>query len=203
MGPEKINAKLGPLVVAIDLLTANPENVREHGERSIDSIVASLDRSGQQKPIVVAPDGRVLAGNGTLAAAVRMGWRRIAAVVFDGESENDARAYALADNRTAELSKWNHEGLSKLLLTMQSQSFDLEGLGWDPRELDMLLQASWEKPEKEEGGLDGDDVKRSITMTHDQFEVVTRAITKLRAREEDPEITDGRALELICADFLA
>jgi hypothetical protein len=132
-----------------------------------------------------------------------MGWRRIAAVVFDGESENDARAYALADNRTAELSKWNHEGLSKLLLTMQSQSFDLEGLGWDPRELDMLLQASWEKPEKEEGGLAGDDVKRSITMTHDQFEVVTRAITKLRAREEDPEITDGRALELICADFLA
>jgi hypothetical protein len=202
-GPEKINDDLLPLAKPISALKSNPANVRAHGERSIEAIVASLDRSGQQKPVVADLDGTVLAGNGTLEAAIRLGWRRLAVVFFDGKSTNEARAFALADNRTAELSKWDHEGLSKLLIEMQSERFNLEGLGWDTKELDMLLQASWETPEKKEGGLAGDDVKRSITMTHEQYEVVVSAIVRLRTREGDSEITDGRALELICADFLA
>ena len=47
-------------------LSADPANARKHSERNIESIMASLRRFGQQKPIVVDKSGVVRAGNGTL-----------------------------------------------------------------------------------------------------------------------------------------
>lgn len=195
------NPELRTLLKPMASLKHDPENVRLHPERNLAAITASLTANGQQKPVVATADGTIIAGNGLFAAASAMGWGTLAVVTFNG-TKNEARAYALADNRTAELAKWDHEGLSKLLLEMKSEDVNLDGLGWDAKELDMLLQASWAPPDKEPGGLGGEAVKRQITMTHEQFEIVTAAIQRVRERENDAEISDGRALELICADFL-
>jgi len=87
-------------------LVLDPNNARAHDERNLEAIATSLARFGQQKPIVVAPDGTVLAGNGTLAAAKHLGWSEIAAITTDLKGA-DARGYAIADNRTAELAEWD------------------------------------------------------------------------------------------------
>ena len=90
---------------SVDSLSADPANVRTHDKRNIDAIKASLRRFGQQKPIVVDGDGVVVAGNGTLAAARELGWQEIA-VARTNLKGADAVAYAIADNRTAELARW-------------------------------------------------------------------------------------------------
>lgn len=100
--------------VLISSLVADPDNVRVHGARNMRAIKASLERFGQQKPIVVNEAGKVVAGNGTLAAALELGWKRIAVVVTDLEDE-EAAAFAIADNRTAELATWDEEGLTRSL----------------------------------------------------------------------------------------
>jgi DNA modification methylase len=97
---------LEPLLRPVDSLTLDPKNARNHPDRNLDAIKESLARFGQQKPIVVAQDGVVLAGNGTLAAARALGWTHIAVVVTDLKGA-DARGFALADNRTAELAEWD------------------------------------------------------------------------------------------------
>ena len=95
-------------------LALDPDNARTHPEHNLRSISESLARFGQQKPIVVSSDGVVIAGNGTLAAAREMGWTEIACVETNLTGE-EIRAYALADNRTAELAEWDVVQLAKEL----------------------------------------------------------------------------------------
>ncbi|MDR7487184.1 MAG: pyridoxal-phosphate dependent enzyme [Armatimonadota bacterium] len=96
--------------VPLDAVTLDPDNVREHPEENIADIANSLRRFGQQKPIVVDRRGVVRAGNGTVVAARTLGWTRVLAryTELDGA---DATAYAIADNRTAETSRWNDSKL--------------------------------------------------------------------------------------------
>lgn len=123
---------LAPLLRPVATLTLDPKNARSHPERNLDSIKESLTRFGQQKPIVVAPDGTVLAGNGTLAAATALGWSEIAVVVTD-LSGPDARGYALADNRTAELAEWDVARLIEELNALPDGM--AESVGWDEGEM--------------------------------------------------------------------
>ncbi len=113
-------------------LELDANNARAHDDRNIQAIADSLARFGQQKPIVVAPDGTVLAGNGTLAAAKHLGWDRIAAVTTDLEGA-DARGYAIADNRTAELAEWDFVRLSDELQELPPDV--LQTLGFDDKEM--------------------------------------------------------------------
>ena len=86
-------------------LQEDPGNARKHGERNQASIKASLEDFGQQKPVVCLADGTVIAGNGVLAAARELGWAELAAVTFTDDDVAAIRAFAVADNRTAELAE--------------------------------------------------------------------------------------------------
>lgn len=128
---------LRSLVVPIDSLNLDPANARLHPERNLDAIKGSLSRFGQRKPIIVRANGRiVMAGNGLLTAAKALGWTEIAAVVLDDDAIT-ATAFAIADNRTADLANWDAEVLIK---TMESLSTDIPSidLGFLESELDAI-----------------------------------------------------------------
>jgi ParB/Sulfiredoxin domain len=101
--------------VSIDSLTPDPGNARKHGDRNLQTIAASLRRFGQQKPIVVDSRDVVRAGNGQLAAAKSLGWKRISIIRSD-LPPRELTAYAVADNRTGELAEWDAEVLGSLLV---------------------------------------------------------------------------------------
>ena len=126
-------------LVPIDSLTFDPSNVRKHGEQNLATIKASLNRFGQQKPIVVDANGVVRAGNGTLMAAKALGWKEIA-VVRSTLAGSEATAYAIADNRTAELAEWDDGALKQTLAALQIEDEDLAiATGFDAKEIDALL----------------------------------------------------------------
>jgi len=134
---DYIAEQLRPLAVPIDSVNPDAANARKHGEKNMAAIVASLSRFGQRAPIVVQRKGMVVrAGNGRLAAAKSLGWSHIAAVVVDDESV-DAVAFAIADNRTAELAEWDKETLASLLDTLPDE--DLGVTGFERADLDILL----------------------------------------------------------------
>lgn len=177
---EKIHPSLEALAVPIRGLVPDPMNARAHDRRNIEAIKASLTEFGQRKPIVVQTEGSVVrAGNATLQAAKELEWERIAAVFVD-ESQTKARKFALADNRTAELARWDDEMLSQL---MDEES---ESEGWD-------LSAYWMDGELEarlggdsavDGGVDGshgghDMNEWMVTLTFTSEEHCRAAITRL------------------------
>ena len=114
-----------PLAVPVDSVRLNPANTRRHEKRSLDALKVSLEKHGQRKPIVVQHSGMLVrAGNGMLAAARELGWTHIAAVVVD-ESNVDATAYEIMDNRSAELSSWEEEALRLQLGSLKDDGYDV------------------------------------------------------------------------------
>ena len=144
--------------VPIADLTEDSNNARAHPERNLKVIEDSLRQFGQQKPIVVSPDGVVIAGNGLLACARNMGWETVLVVRTDLEGPA-ARAYALADNRAGELSEWDWESLARELESLQSAGFDLASVGWDEHDVDLVMAADFtvnptdDQPEARAGRL--------------------------------------------------
>ncbi len=124
--------------VTVASLLFDPANVRKHGERNLDAIKASLARFGQQKPIVVDGDGIVRAGNGTLMAAKSLGWDEIE-IVRTNLRGSEATAYAIADNRTAELAEWDEGALAEQLAALQIDDEALAAAtGFDASEIERM-----------------------------------------------------------------
>ena len=125
--------------VKISSLDCDPANVRLHDAKNLDAIKGSLKRFGQQKPIVVDGNGVVVAGNGTLTAARALGWEHIRIVKTELLGA-EATAYAIADNRTAELAEWDDEALAKQLSALQIEDEALvEAAGFSDAELTALV----------------------------------------------------------------
>lgn len=142
--------------VAIAKLVFDPANARKHSARNLDAIKGSLTKFGQQKPIVIDAKGVVVAGNGTLAAAKDLGWDKIDAVRTKLEGP-EAIAFALADNRTAELAEWDTEILTETLKALKDIDFDLDAIGFDEDFMTALAPAGGT-----EGLTDPDDVPESV-----------------------------------------
>ena len=101
----KANIQTGNIQsVAINSLTAYPMNPRRG---DIDAIASSLTAHGQYRPIVVQASTKfVLAGNHTLKAAKKLGWKKIKAVLVDIDDDT-AKKIVLADNRLTDLAGYN------------------------------------------------------------------------------------------------
>lgn len=130
-------------------LTLDPSNARKHDAKNIEAIKGSLKRFGQQKAIVIDKDGVVIAGNGTLEAARQLGWEKVAAV-RSKLTGSDRTAYALADNRTTDLSIWDDDILGKQLHALYEDDYNIAEIGFDPgdfgvEEVDVNLKEPGER----------------------------------------------------------
>lgn len=175
----KINPALASLVVPITSLTPDPRNARLHPDRNRSAIRASLERHGQQKPIVVKA-GVIVAGNGTWEEAREMGWTEIAVVEFDGDSEALAKAYAIEDNRTAELAEWDLQILGDSLKDLGELNL-ISSATWADYEIEPLLQADWSPPPPSE--LPKRDEVRQIRFTNEQWIEVQRVASVVEGRD--------------------
>jgi DNA modification methylase len=117
-------------------LSLDPSNVRKHDRKNLDAIKASLRKFGQQKPIVVDAKGIVLAGNGTLTAAKELGWTEIE-ITRTTLQGVEATAFAIADNRSAELAEWE-DSLADVLKSLADANIDLADLGFAKGDLDKI-----------------------------------------------------------------
>jgi len=135
---HKIHPDLDNLKTDINELKHLEDNPRVG---DVDAVARSYDEFGQRKPIVATSDGTVIGGNHQLAAARKLGWTHIAVIVTD-DDELTAKAFALADNRTADLGSYDNDLLSEMLAAVSSDpkllaatSFkeeDLLNLSFDP-----------------------------------------------------------------------
>ena len=111
-------------MTSIKDLKSDHKNARKRTDRSAELIKESLQRYGAARSIVIDEDNRILAGNGTIEGAKEAGINRIRVIETDGDeviavrrtglTEEQKVGLALADNRTADLSEWDHEMLNRL-----------------------------------------------------------------------------------------
>lgn len=126
---------------ALDDLTPDELNARVHSKRNLQAIAASLQEFGQRRPVVVDADGLILAGNGLCEAARTLGWTEVDVTVApDDWTPEQARAFAIADNRTADLADWNSGALIESLEMLDSDAL-LQAAGFSEQEFEDLIRA--------------------------------------------------------------
>jgi site-specific DNA-methyltransferase (adenine-specific) len=119
--------------VNISALSFDPTNARKHDKKNLDAIAGSLKLFGQRKPIVVTGANVIVAGNGTVEAAKSLGWTEVSIVRIPIEwTAEQVKAYALADNRTAELAEWDAKTLADQLIELDSVGWDVAEFGFEP-----------------------------------------------------------------------
>jgi DNA modification methylase len=125
--------------VPIDSISPDPANARKHGARNLETVIASFRRFGQQIPILVDKSNVVRAGNCRLEAAKQLGWDTIQ-IVRTELTSSEAIAYAIADNRTAELAEWDDDVLAAQLNGLLAEDEELlASAGFTDEELEELL----------------------------------------------------------------
>lgn len=127
-----IAAPLRRLAVPVESLTPHPENPRRGNP---EGLATSLERFGQLKPIVVQDStSLIVAGNHTYRAVLLLGWAKIAAVRLP-LSDEEAKAYMLADNRWSDEATNDDQALLDLLDVLTEQGA-LGGTGFTPDDAD-------------------------------------------------------------------
>jgi hypothetical protein len=134
----------------VDELRPYPGNARVH---DLAAIGESLSVNGQYRPIVAQWSTKyVLVGNGTLAAAIDLGWDEIN-VMFVDVDDDRARRIVLADNRTSDLGAYDESALLALLNDFDG---DLLGTAYSEDALEDLIAAQGAVPETEPEAFTGD-----------------------------------------------
>lgn len=200
-GPERFAAAIAGLAVPIASVQFDPQNARRHPARNLEAIQASLTRYGQLKPIVVRAGLRtIVAGNGTLAAALALGWQRIAVVVQE-MTDAEAAGFGLADNRTAELAEWDFEMVAKAEKFLREMGNST--IGWTSDELEVLRAADWSPPAIDGTEYNGWKVRReSVSFSDIQWEEVESAVQQLQERSvEATDYSLPDCLSIICREW--
>jgi hypothetical protein len=197
---NKISPGLAHMVVDIDSLVPDPENARIHGEDNMDAIKLSLAMYGQVKPVVVREQNRVIAaGNGTTRAAKELGWTKLAAN-FVRMTDEQFVGYAVADNRTAELARWNYENLQKFA-AMQAEC-GLPMPGWNSDTL-LVIRGGDFTPSPVNGDGVWERPPKPIEVTKEQREAFDKLAAKVRAEDGNKDLTDGAVLALMVSEAAA
>lgn len=130
------NAELHIEYIALDKLTPYEKNARKHEEADIATIVASIDEFGMCDPIGIWSDKNIIVeGHGRLLALKKLGKTEAPCIRLDHLTDEQRRAYALAHNKTAEMSDWDFSKLEAELADM-SLEFDMTAFGFDELEID-------------------------------------------------------------------
>jgi ParB-like chromosome segregation protein Spo0J len=191
--------------VKINSLTPDPANARKHDSKNLKAIASSLEKFGQRKPIVVTPNSIVVAGNGTVEAAKSLGWTEIAiARTPVGWSWDQIKAFALADNRSAELAEWDDKVLADQLLELDANGWELEELGFTSLQppTDQDLQNAFDALNNDESILE----QITFTLHKDQMQTVRNALEASKALGEygdtGNENSNGNAISRVCELWL-
>ena len=114
-------------------------------DAAVGAVADSIERYGFRQPIVVDGAGVIVCGHTRLRAAERLGLEKAPVHVADDLTDEQARAYRLADNKSAGLAEWDDAKLARELEGLLEMGMDLESLpGFDAGEIAALTASPTE-----------------------------------------------------------
>jgi DNA modification methylase len=122
----------------IDKVIPYYRNPRKN-EHAVDKVASSIREFGFRQPIVVDPEYTIIAGHTRYLAAQKLGLAEVPIHRAEGLTKAQIKAYRIADNRVGQEATWDNELLNLELVDLQDLDFDLNLTGFNPEELDALL----------------------------------------------------------------
>lgn len=114
--------------IDVNKLTPYQNNAKIHSKDQVEMIANSIRDFGFSNPVIVDENHMILAGHGRVMAAQKLGMKKVPCRVIEGLTEDQKKAYILADNKLFELGGWDRELLNT---EMETLDLDLSDYGFD------------------------------------------------------------------------
>lgn len=205
-GLLSISMAKGLEIWPVDRLLPYARNARTHSAEQIEKIAASILEFGFNNPILVDAQRGIVAGHGRLEAAKSLGMGQVPVIELTHLTEEQKRAYVIADNRLAEDAGWDADLLKAELTELEALDFDLALTGFTDVEIERIL-AGVEDGEAQDLSVKIDPRQRlSLKVTDEQHEQILAAMYRIRkldpSANPDNDDDNANALARICEVFL-
>ena len=157
-------------------------NAMNHSDDQVSQLAASISAFGWTNPVLIDETGEVIAGHGRLAAAELLDIDDIPTITLAGLTDEQKRAYRLADNKLPANARWDDVLLKSELRDLSAGDFDISLIGFSDDELGVLLgdvePIDFDKDE-DSGGIDINYLsfaRKKIPMTEDEVSALMNAL---------------------------
>ena len=113
------------------------KNNPRHNDDAVDKVAESIKQFGFKVPIIIGKDNVIIAGHTRLKAAKKLKLETVPCIRADDLTDEQAKAFRLADNKTSEFATWDFEKLENELLELKSLDFDMTEFGFDEIEQEL------------------------------------------------------------------
>lgn len=151
--PELTKNAIAIEFVSVDRLRPALRNARTHRKHQIQQIAESIRIFGFTNPVLTDAEHQIAAGHGRVEAAKLLGMKEVPTIRLDRLTQEQLRAYVIADNKLAENAGWDKEVLAielEYLLSIEDLDFDVTVTGFEVPEIDLIL-------EEARAGLSGEE----------------------------------------------
>jgi hypothetical protein len=137
-----ITTQLAVRYQPVTALRPYPQNARTHSKHQVRQIANSIRAFGFTNPVIVDRNNRIAAGHGRVEAAKLLSIDHVPTIALEELTEDQIRAYILADNKLAENAGWDKGILAvelQHLMAVDGLHFDITVTGFEVPEIDLIL----------------------------------------------------------------
>ena len=145
--------------ISIDKIKMYENNAKEHPNWQIEKLSETIKKIGYRSPIVVDENNMILAGHGRYMALKKLGYGDVQVVRHTDLTEEDKKAYMIADNQYTLNTGFNMEMLKQEIEELESVDFDTSLLGFDEIELQEIMEDEIEETAEDNQEVAEDDAE--------------------------------------------
>ena len=160
--------------IPTDKLIPYARNAKKHDAAQVSKLAGSIREFGFNNPVLIDGENGIIAGHGRVMAAQQLGLADVPCIRLGHLTDNQRKAYILADNRLAEIGGgWDQEMLGLELAELREADFNLDFLGFDNFAIEQFLnppERNNEAPESSGGEIDVDGMQMECACPKCGFE---------------------------------
>ena len=145
--------------ISIDKIKMYENNAKEHPDWQIEGLSETIKKIGYRSPIIVDENNMILAGHGRYMALKKLGYGDVQVVRHTDLTEEDKKAYMIADNQYTLNTGFNMEMLKQEIEELESVDFDTSLLGFDEIELQEIMEDEIEETAEDNQEVAEDDAE--------------------------------------------
>ena len=188
--------------IEISKLMPYENNARTHSEAQLNRIAESIKEFGFINPILIDKEYGIIAGHGRMMAAKQLGIDKVPCLFVEHLSEEQKRAYIIADNKLALDAGWDYDILESEMKALQEMDFDLELTGFTEDEIAGIIKLGTE--EEYEDDFDPEEAlpEEAVTKLGDIWQLGEHILAcgDSTNSEDMKRLVDDRVVDLIVTD---
>jgi len=134
------------------------ENNPRKNDKAVDFVANSIKNFGFKVPLIIDKNNVIVTGHTRLKAAIKLGLKEVPVIWADDLTENQIKAFRIADNKTSEYSDWDLDLLKGEFESLDEKGIDLELTGFELKEIGDILD---KQETKDDGFVEVDAYERA------------------------------------------